>query len=86
MTNDSTTPKDEAGDLRALMAAVRTAITLPYSTADYDRRLLDRTALVRIVLDAALTESPGEIAWNIDYLRRKLALEEQTAAEHENNH
>lgn len=85
MTNDSTAPRDETGHLRALMDAVRTAITLPYDTANYDRRILDRTALARTVLDAALT-SPSEIAWNSDYLRRKLALEEQTAAEHENNH
>ncbi|MET9734308.1 hypothetical protein ABZZ79_27820 [Streptomyces sp. NPDC006458] len=69
--------------LRGLLDAARQALTLPSDAPGYDRRLLDRAALVRTVLDAVLGETPEEIAWNTGYLQRKLVLEEQNAAERE---
>ncbi|GKQ37018.1 hypothetical protein [Streptomyces sp. A012304] len=78
-------PATQAADMRALLEAVRSALTLPYDTPDYDRRVLDRAALARTVLDGALTEAPDDIAWNTGYLKRKLTLEEQDAADRDNN-
>jgi hypothetical protein len=75
----------EASDLRALLAAVLDAVTLPYGAADYDQRVLDRTALARTVVGAALAEAPDSLGWNTDYLRKKLAAEQAEADEREKN-
>jgi hypothetical protein len=79
MTDTSPTPAP-ASDLRALLDAVRTALTLPADTPDHDRRMLDRAALVRAVVDGLLAEDLPDIAWDTGYLQRKVALEEQAAA------
>lgn len=60
-------------DFRPLVEAVLEALTV--SPADHthpDRCLNDRVMYARIVLKAAL-EDPSDIAWEADYLRRKLA-------------
>lgn len=75
------TPSTEARDLRALLAAVLDAITLPYDLTDYDPRILRRASLARIVAREALGEDPKRLGWNTDYLQRKLAEEETEAAE-----
>jgi hypothetical protein len=80
-----TKPTTPAADMRALLETVRGALTLPYDTPDYDKRILDRAALARTVLDAVLTETPDDIVWNTGYLQRKLTLEEQNAADRENS-
>ncbi|GAB2960714.1 hypothetical protein [Streptomyces heilongjiangensis] len=79
-----TSPGD-ARDLRQLLAVVLDALTLPYDTPDYDRRILDRAAQARTVVGAALDEAPSDLGWNTDYLRQKLTAEETEAAERERN-
>jgi hypothetical protein len=74
-------PTTEARDLRQLLAVVLDALTLPYDTPDYDRRILERAALARTVTSAALAEAPADLAWNADYLRQKLTAEESEAAD-----
>ncbi|MFE4409065.1 hypothetical protein [Streptomyces sp. NPDC056821] len=69
--------------VRDLLAAVLDALTLPYDTPDYDRRILDRAALARTVAMSALAENPADLGWNIDYLRGKLRAEQAEAAERE---
>jgi hypothetical protein len=76
------TPKPETGRtaeaaaLRALLDAVLDAITVPFDAHDYDQRVLDRTAWVRSTVKAALAGDPGDLGWNVDYLRSKLAAEQ----------
>ncbi|MFF9324021.1 hypothetical protein ACF1AY_04810 [Streptomyces sp. NPDC014776] len=72
-------------DLRTLLETVLDALTLPPDTPDYDRRILDRAALARVTAREALAEDAENRAQSIGYLKRKLALEEQDAAERENN-
>ncbi|MEV0912686.1 hypothetical protein AB0I93_00040 [Streptomyces sp. NPDC049967] len=65
--------------VRHLFAAVLEAITLPYGTPDYDRRILDRAGWAHAVATAALAEDPRDLAWNVDYLRAKLTAEKADA-------
>lgn len=69
-----------AGELRQLLVVVLEALTLPYDTDGYDRRILERAALTRTVVGAALAEDPADLTWNTDYLRGKLRAEESDAA------
>ncbi|MDX2696857.1 hypothetical protein [Streptomyces ipomoeae] len=78
-------PSTEATELRGLLTTVLDALTLPYSAADYDKRLLDRAALVRTIVGAALAEAPADLGWNADYLRQKLAAEQAEADERATN-
>ncbi|MFI0932932.1 hypothetical protein ACH4RG_14435 [Streptomyces sp. NPDC021019] len=69
---------DTTNDVRALLDAVLDAIDIPYpATIDDDnayRAVLDRRlSLAVMVARAALAEEPDSVAWNADYLRRKLA-------------
>jgi hypothetical protein len=76
------------GAVRELLTVVLDAITLPYGTPDYDRRILDRAAHARTVATAALAEDPADIGWNADYLRARIAEEattEQRKREREEN-
>jgi hypothetical protein len=59
---------------RELLQAVLEALTLPYSTAGYDRRLSERAAWARTTLQGVLED--GDPAWHATYLRRKLRDEE----------
>lgn len=68
-----------AGELRELLEVVREALTLPYDIPDYDRRILDRAATARVIVQGALDEDPADIAWNTDYLRSKLTAEQARA-------
>jgi hypothetical protein len=74
-----------ARDLRQLLAAVLDALTLPYDTPGYGRRLTDRAMWARTAVKGALEEDPADIGWNADFLRGKLAAEETEAAERERN-
>ncbi|NUS74905.1 MAG: hypothetical protein HOV70_01725 [Streptomyces sp.] len=76
---------NEAAALRDLLAAVLDALTLPYDAADYDKRILDRTALARGVVGPSLAEAPADLAWSTDYLREKLAAEQAEADERTKN-
>ncbi len=75
----------EAAALRALLAAVLDALTLPYDTADYDQRILDRAAHARTAVGSVLTEANADVAWDTDYLRKKLAAEQAAADERATN-
>ncbi|MFI2431967.1 hypothetical protein [Streptomyces sp. NPDC018693] len=77
------TPAASEASLRALLETVVTALTLPYDDPDYDRRILDRAALARIVARETLAEDDENRAQSIGYLQRKLAQEEENAAERE---
>ena len=44
-----TAASTEAADLRALLATVLDAITLPYDTDDYDRRVLHESGIRQVV-------------------------------------
>ncbi|MBZ3907320.1 hypothetical protein [Streptomyces griseiscabiei] len=83
--SEQTTNPGNAHDLRALLAVVLEALTLPYGADDYDRRILERAALTRTVVAAALAEAPADLAWNADYLSGKLAAEQADAEEREKN-
>ncbi|MBT2420589.1 hypothetical protein J7F01_40405 [Streptomyces sp. ISL-22] len=72
-------PERPVEPLRELLAAVLEALTLPYDTPDYDRRILDRAATARTVVQGALDEDPADIGWNTDYLRSKLVAEQADA-------
>lgn len=76
--SEETTP-GEAGELRALLAAVLDALTLPYDTDDYEKRIVDRAVWAQTTIKGALEEDPAGIGWNADFLRRKLAAEEAAA-------
>jgi hypothetical protein len=77
----ATSSPGEARDLRALLSAVLDALTLPFDTPDYERRILDRAALARTTVGPALAEAPADLGWNADWLRSKLRAEETQAAE-----
>jgi len=85
MTDHSPRPSAPASspgdprDLRNLLEAVADALTLPYDTPDYARRILDRTAWARSVVTAALAEDPRDLGWNVDYLRSKMTVEQAAA-------
>jgi hypothetical protein len=79
------TPSTEARDLRALLATVVDALTLPYDLDDYDQRLLRRAGLVRVLVSEALKETPDSLGWNVDYLRTKLTAEQADADKRECN-
>jgi hypothetical protein len=70
----------EARDLRALLEATLDAITLPYGTPDYDRRMRERVGWTLTTLKGALAEDPSGLDWNVDFLRGKLAAEQAEAA------
>ena len=71
----------EARDLRQLVAVVLAALTLPYDTPRYDRRVLDRAMWARTAVKGALEEDPADVGWNADWLRSKLCVEETEATE-----
>jgi hypothetical protein len=71
----------EAQDLRALLEATLEAITLPYSVHDYDRRMRERASWVRTTVRAALDESPADLGWNVDFLRKRMTTEQAEADE-----
>ncbi|RMB81296.1 hypothetical protein [Streptomyces shenzhenensis] len=73
------TPSTEARDLRALLETVVQALTLPYDLDDYDARILRRAGLVRVLVREALAEQPGNLGWNLDYLRNQLNAEQAKA-------
>jgi hypothetical protein len=75
----------EAAALRALLAAVLDALTLPYDAADYDQRILDRATHVRTAVGSVLTEANADVVWDTDYLRKKLAVEQAAADERAKN-
>ncbi|MEU3255839.1 hypothetical protein [Streptomyces sp. NPDC006997] len=80
------TASTEIHDLRALLAVVVDALTLPFDTPNYDQRILARAATARVVVGEALIEDPaGNLGWNLDYLRQQLAQEETEAAEQAKN-
>ncbi|WP_326659586.1 hypothetical protein [Streptomyces sp. NBC_00385] len=65
-------------DLRALLDTVLDAIDIPFPATggDLDKfyALLDRRVILAVgTARGALAEAPADIAWNVDYLRRKLA-------------
>jgi hypothetical protein len=87
---DNTVPEPsnldaEARDLRALLEVVLDAITLPYGTHDYDRRMRERASWVRTTVRAALDESPTELGWNVDFLRSRMITEQAEADERAKN-
>jgi hypothetical protein len=61
---------------RELLQAVVEALTLPFEVDDYDRRILERARIARVVVREALAEDPARLAENVDFLRRKLRDEE----------
>jgi hypothetical protein len=61
---------------RELLQAVLEALTLPFEVDDYDRRILERARIARVVVREALAEDPARLAENVDFLRRKLRDEE----------
>lgn len=61
----------DARDLRLLLEAVADALTLPFDTPNYERRLAERAAWAKTVVRVALDEHPSGIGWNADYLRSK---------------
>jgi hypothetical protein len=75
----------EAAALRALLATVLDAVTLPTDTPDYERRILDRALWVRAALKGALAEDLANIGWDVDYLRSKLTAEQAAADERARN-
>ncbi|MEU2339939.1 hypothetical protein ABZ608_41510 [Streptomyces sp. NPDC013172] len=85
MTKKPTAARQEA-DLRKLLDVVRQALTIPFDTFDYDRRIFDRATHARTALTAVATETDVDLPWEINYLQRQLAAEEQTAAEREAAH
>ncbi|MFF3330002.1 hypothetical protein ACFYWX_10655 [Streptomyces sp. NPDC002888] len=70
---------NEAKDLRDLLSVVLEALTVP-TGPDSGRRLDDRALWVRVTVKGVLEEGPEDVAWNADYLRRKLAEEEAKSA------
>ncbi|MBD0838808.1 hypothetical protein [Streptomyces sp. TRM68416] len=78
------TASTEARDLRALLEAVRDALTLDYGVPDHDERLKERAGLAQVVLRDGL-DVPDRIGWNADWLRHKLTAEETEAAERAKN-
>ncbi|WP_327698652.1 hypothetical protein [Streptomyces sp. NBC_00459] len=69
----------EVQDLRTLLEAVCEALDV--TGGDVDRRRIDDRALwALITVRAALREAPEDLAWNVGYLRRKLAEEAERHA------
>ncbi|MEU3986251.1 hypothetical protein AB0F77_40395 [Streptomyces sp. NPDC026672] len=68
----------EARDLRALLEAVYEALTVPDGDV-YNRRIADRALWALTTIRGALDEAPEDLAWNVGYLRRKMAAEEAKA-------
>ncbi|MEV8046404.1 hypothetical protein AB0P02_21525 [Streptomyces griseoluteus] len=81
--SDST--NTEVRDLRALLAAVLAALTVPNDDAEYQRRLEGRAREVRTVIEAALAKSPDNLGWEVDYLRSQITAEEFDAGERNKN-
>ena len=75
----------EARDLRALLEAVRDALTLDYAVPDYDERIKERAGLAKVVVRDALDEGTDRIGWNADWLPSKLTAEQADADEREKN-
>jgi hypothetical protein len=65
----------EARELRELLAAVREALTLPFDTDDYDRRLIARAGWAHTVMAAVLDDTTEDVGWNADFLRSKLTAD-----------
>ncbi|MDX3839027.1 hypothetical protein [Streptomyces europaeiscabiei] len=84
MTKKPTT-STEAADLRALLAVVLEALTVPYDAADYDQRILDRATYVRTAVGGVLTEAGADVEWDTGYLRKQLASEQAKADERAKN-
>lgn len=78
-------PTSEARDLRALLEAVRDAITLPFDTPEYDQRLLERAGIARVITEAALAGDPAGLGLEADYLRHQLVAEQVEAEKREKN-
>jgi hypothetical protein len=83
--SEKPTQPSEAAALRALLAVVLDALTLPYDAADYDQRILDRATHARTSVGPVLTEADADIAWATGYLRKKLAAEQAAADERAKN-
>ncbi|GGN38165.1 hypothetical protein [Streptomyces fuscichromogenes] len=66
-------------DLRALLEAVCEALTVPGDDFG-DRRLADRARWARTTIRGALEDDPADVGWNVGYLRRKMAAEEEAAS------
>lgn len=66
----------ELRDLRRLLEAVRDALTLPYTTPGYARRIRNRAEYARIIIEGALDGNPGDIGYNADYLRHRMDAEQ----------
>lgn len=66
-------------ELHRLLTAVLDALTLPYETPDYDRRIGERAATARVIAREALAEDPANLGWNTDYLRSRLRVEQADA-------
>lgn len=79
MSEQTTNPGD-ARALRDLLTVVLDAITLPYGTEDYDRRMAGRMGWAQAAVKGALADDPADIGWNADFLRQKLRAEETEAA------
>jgi hypothetical protein len=77
----ATSNPGDAHDLRALLAVVLDALTLPYDTARYDQRLTERAMWARTAVKGALEEDPADVGWNADWLRSRLRAEEAEAAD-----
>ncbi|MEU8713598.1 hypothetical protein [Streptomyces sp. NPDC048663] len=73
------TPSTENHDLRQLLAVVLDALTPPYETPDFPRRLEDRAGWAATTIKAALADNPADIGWNADFLRGRLAAEQADA-------
>lgn len=81
----STTSSMEARDLRALLEAVRDALTLDHAVPNYDERIKERAGLAKVVVRDALDEGTDRIGWNADWLPSKLTAEQADADEREKN-
>lgn len=80
-----TTPSAEARDLRQLLAVVLDALTVPNDADDYAQRIDARARIARSTIGEALAESPDQLGWNADFLRRRLATEQAAADERAKN-
>ncbi|WP_327342732.1 hypothetical protein [Streptomyces europaeiscabiei] len=87
MTNVPEPPANpgDARALRDLLTVVLDALTLPYGTEDYDRRMAGRMGWAQTAVKGALADDPADIGWNADYLRGKLRAEETEAADRAKN-
>jgi hypothetical protein len=83
--SEKPTKPSEAAALRALLAAVLDALTVPYDAADYNQRILDRATYVRTTVGGVLTEADADVEWDTGYLRKQLAAEQAAAGERAKN-